>query len=156
MNNNYDFYQQPDVTLSGEEGLPNKKKSGYATASLVLSILAVVFTTVCCCCLYLTPILSILSIVFAIVAKRKNGQFTKMMIAGLVLAILALVIFLLIVVVIYQITAPLKNMTFEEALQYFAELAGMSQEELQAWIEETYGMSYEEFLEQFGVTEPLE
>ncbi len=150
MDQNYGFYQQPETPTPSPEATQKKNGNGYAIASLVLGIVALVFATVCCCFLYVAPVLSILSIVFAIVGRKKAGKFTGMMIAGLVLAIIALLIFLLLIVTVNMITAPLNDMTPEEALEYFAKLTGLPEEELREAIESTYGMSYEEFWEQFS------
>lgn len=149
MDQNYGFYQQPQVPTPSSETTPKKAGNGYAIASLVLGIIALFFATICCCFLYIAPILSILSIVFAIVARNKAGKFSGMMIVGLILAIIALLIFLMLLISIYQITAPIQGMTSEEATEYLADVFGMSDEEFRQIIEQAYGMSYEEFLEQF-------
>ena len=155
MDQNYDFYQQPETPTPSAEATKKKPGNGYAIASLVLGIIALIFATICCCFLYIAPILAILSIVFAIVARKKAGKFTGMMIAGLILAIIALLIFLLLIAAVNMIIAPLNDMTTQEALEYLAELTGMNEEELREMIESTYGMSYEEFWEQLA-TSPVE
>ena len=63
-----------------------------AIASLVLGILS--FVLICCCCV--SPILSILAIVFAFVAKSKNGgKMPGMATAGLVLGIVFWAVFII-------------------------------------------------------------
>ncbi len=61
----------------------NNTKHGYAVASLVLGILAIVF----CCCWYIGLILGVVGLVLAILAK-KNGNDEGICKAGLVLCII--------------------------------------------------------------------
>jgi len=153
MNQNYGFYQQSESTGPIFTDAPKKTGAGFAVASLVLGILALLFITVCCCFIYISPVLAILSIVFAIVARVKMGKFSRMIIAGLILSVIALLIFIVFIIGIYQLMAPLATMTPEESLKYFAELSGMSEEEFRALIESSAGMTYEEFVEEFQASQ---
>ena len=78
---------------------PEKKKSdGYATASLVLGIVALVLSCPCCCCLYpIAGICAVLAIVFSAISLKRNGSNGKA-IAGLVLGIVALLIVILVII----------------------------------------------------------
>ena len=156
MDQNYGFYQPENTpiptsteTVSPEEKLGKK----YAVASLVLGILALAFTTLCCCLILLSPILAILSIIFALLAKKKLGKFTGLMIAGLILSIIALLIFLMMIVTFGTILSEIENMEPEELTEFMAESFGMSEAEFEEFFESTYGMPYEEFLESFYNTE---
>ena len=88
----------------GFEGSPmppmpeKKEKDGFAIASLVLGIVALVLSCPCCCCLYpVAGICAILAIVFSVLSLKKNGK-NGLAIAGLVLGIVALVIIIAIIV----------------------------------------------------------
>ncbi len=80
---------------------PEKRKSdGFATASLVLGIVAVVLSCPCCCCLYpVAGICAILAIVFSVISLQRNGKNGKA-IAGLVLGIVALLIIIIVIIAV--------------------------------------------------------
>ena len=72
----------------------NNSKVGraFAIASFVCGIIGVL---VCCCCVYLANlILGVLAVILAIVAAKKSKKMPGLAIAGLILGILALLIFL--------------------------------------------------------------
>lgn len=73
---------------------PEKKSSGFAIASLVLGIIALIL----CCIWYISIPCAVLSIIFCIVSKKSgpNGMAT----AGLILSIIALIIAILFVILI--------------------------------------------------------
>lgn len=69
-----------------------KQRDGYAIASLVLGIVAMVLSCPCCCCLYpVAGVCGVLAIVFSVLSIKQNGK-NGFAIAGLVLGIIALVI----------------------------------------------------------------
>lgn len=75
-----------------------KKKDGYAVASLVLGIVALLFSCPCCCCLYpVAGICAILAIVFSAISLKRRGK-SGIAIAGLILGIVALVIVLVVII----------------------------------------------------------
>lgn len=77
-----------------------KKGDGFATASLVLGIVALVLSCPCCCCLYpVAGICAILAIVFSVISLQKSGKNGKA-IAGLVLGIVALLIVIIIIIAV--------------------------------------------------------
>ena len=85
---------------SGFNAVPNdtvqKNGKGFAIASMVLGIVAV---CMCCCCYgifyWISGLLGISAIVFAVLNRRAAGKFHGMAIAGLILGILAIVLFLM-------------------------------------------------------------
>ena len=132
MDNSFDFIPTPQKNTSGK----------WAVAALVLGILALVF--ICClsCLIYGAPVAAILAIVFAIVAKNKNGgKMPGKAIAGLVLAIIALVILLILIIALIGLFA--NDMAGFRALYdtYLKEAAG--------------GISFEEFIEQVSAGETI-
>ncbi len=107
----------------------------WAVASLVCGILSLVF--ICClsCLLYASPVAAILAIVFAFVARSKNGgRMPGKAIAGLVLGIIALVIFVLLMILVISLFANDMAGLRELYDTYLKEAAG--------------GISFEEFIEQ--------
>lgn len=101
MDNQFSFEGSP---MPPDPGKPKKKNDGYATASLVLGIVALVLSCPCCCCLYpVAGVCAILAIVFASISLKRNGRNGKA-IAGLILGILALLI--LIVVIVAIVASP--------------------------------------------------
>ena len=104
---------------------------GYATASLVLGILSMVFICILCCFYYAALPCAILSIVFAFVAKKKNGgTMPGKAVAGLILAIIGILLFIVCI-------------AFE--IWFTATLGGMTDEEILAWLEEHLGYGPESF-----------
>ena len=90
-----DFYYDPQNTEPSFEPQKGHVK-GYSITALVLGISALFFACICCCLYYLSIVLAILSIVFVFLARRDNERkMTGMAIAALVLAIVAIVAFLL-------------------------------------------------------------
>ena len=63
------------------------KSRGWSVASFVLSLISVI----CCCMWYISGILAVLGIIFAIVSRKNLGYFDGLGIAGLVLSIFGLV-----------------------------------------------------------------
>lgn len=142
MNNQFDYSnpnEQPPFMQSFDtmSPTPNKNGKGFAIASLCLGIASVFFCCCCCCLYYVAIITGVLAIVFAFLSKNaNNGKLSGMAIAGLILGIIAIVLFLMLA---------------------FLEFSGMMEEILRETIEETYGMSYEDFMESMGMGEiPLE
>lgn len=121
---------------------PTGHAKGYAIASLCLGI-ASLFCCICCCCLYLlAPILSIISIVMAFLAKRDNGgKMSGMAIVGIILAILGLIFGLCI-------------------LAFELVMVAMPEEELKALLDkaciENFGMTFDEYMELITSEEVLE
>lgn len=85
---------QPQLAFDPVPPTEGKQNAGrpFAIASLVCGILGVLS---CCCCIYLfNLILGTLAVVFSIVATKKSKKMPGLAIAGLILGILALIIFL--------------------------------------------------------------
>ncbi len=116
---------------------PKGHAKGYAVTSLILGIAAIFFCCLCCCFYYPAIILAIVSIVMAFLAKRDNGgKMPGMAIAGLILAIIGILLF----IAIFAIETTLSSMTTEE-------LAAM----LDPLFEDAYGMSFEEYMNSQGI-----
>ena len=84
---------QPQLAFDPVPPSESGKKAGhpFAIASLVCGILGVL---VCCCCIYLLNLLfGVAAIVCAIISAIKSKKMSGLAIAGLILGILALIIF---------------------------------------------------------------
>lgn len=69
------------------------EKKGLSIASMVLGIVGLV----CCCFWYIAIPCSILAIIFGILGKKKGGK--GMAIAGLVLGIIAIALFIILILI---------------------------------------------------------
>ena len=92
MDNNQNNFE--NTTPLYEQGTPfrdeiSEPKKGFGIASLVFGI----FGLLCCCFWPVGGTCAILALVFAIVSRKQNGTFSGLSIAGLVLAIIGLVMF---------------------------------------------------------------
>lgn len=125
---------------------PHEKKKhakGYAIAALILGIASVAVVCCCCCLYYLIPVLSVIAIVMAFLSKRDNGgSMSGMAIAGLVLAIIGLVLFLFLLVgeIFLTNNADAVLKVLDEA---FLEEYGMTFSE---YFEQEFGISFEEYV----------
>jgi len=135
--NNFDYTsqndQQPPIDFNMEPPKPAKNGKGFAIASLILGI-AGVFFSCCCCILYQVSIIcGILAIVMAFLAKRDNGgKLSGMALAGLILGIVAIILFLCIIIFSVMFNS------------------GMFDEELDAFFYEYYDMSWREYVELYS------
>lgn len=140
MNQDYQFTPQNDQSQFSpfDTNLtpprPTGHAKGFSIASLSLGIASVVVCCCCCCLYYIAIALAVVAIVMACLAKRDNGgKMPPMAIAGMILAIIGIVLFLCFI-----------------AFEVF--FNSMSDEELAAMLDpffqEAYGMSFEEFMEQ--------
>lgn len=107
---NYDYQSPFENDSSMQQMTPpppaNQNGHGFAIASLVLGILALLFT--CCCAVNL--IAGILAIVFAVVAKVKSGKMPIIAKVGLILAIVAIVLMLLLYgIYLYTVNEAIRN-----------------------------------------------
>ncbi len=116
MNNAFDQFNTPEFNTA-----PQKKSLGFAITSLVLGIVAVCICCACCGITYiLTGILGVAAIVFAIVSKARTGKMHGMAIAGLILGIFAVVLFLImlgLVIWVSSLTATELETIFRDFLQ---------------------------------------
>lgn len=92
MDNNQNNFE--NTTPLYEQGTPfrdeiSEPKKGFGIASLVLGI----FGILCCCFWPVGGTCAILALVFAIINRKQNGTFSGLSTAGLVLAIIGLVLF---------------------------------------------------------------
>lgn len=141
MNN--DFTNQ---AYQAQNPFPEQKKPNYGKifgiVSLVLGIIGVL-TVCCCCCLYfLSFALGAAAIVFAILSRKYLGKFSGLAIAGLILGIVAVLLFL----VIFAFDLWLSALSVTEIEEIFIEMFG----------EEDYREFFEAFIEQAGLLEPIE
>lgn len=105
-----------------------KDGKNFAIASLILGIVSIL--TICCCCINLIP--AILAIVFAVIAKKRDGKMPTMALIGMILAIVAIVLTLILFGFLFA--AASGNGDVPQTLD-------------QAFME-TYGMSFREYVEQ--------
>ena len=136
MNNEFDYFPSIEQSSFAQSPAPSPVSGharGYSLAALLLGI-GSLFCTLCCCCLYmLAPVLSILAIVMACLARRDNARrMPGKATAGLVLAIIGLALSAIIILFeIIMVTMPSNE--FQEMIRRI--------------IEENYGMSLEEYLD---------
>ena len=89
---NYDYQPsfESDPSMQPLNPPPTAQNGkGFATASLVFGIISLVF--LCCC--GINMIAAILAVIFAFVARFKAGKMPTMAKVGLILAIIAIVLF---------------------------------------------------------------
>ncbi len=125
MNDDFGF-QQTEYTTP--EPHPEGHANGYAITSLVCGIVALVLTCCCCCLFVLAIIPAVLAIVFACLAKRDNGGiFSGKACAGLILGIIAIVLFVILcaVSIIYGMWFNSIPQTPAEMRAYLQELEKM-------------------------------
>ncbi len=136
---NQDFNYNPEsnaqqTTFTPAEPTSNGK--GKAIASLCLGIASVFFTCCCCCLFYISIVLSILSIVFAVLAKNDNGgKMPGLATAGMILAIIGLAFFLCMLVFEIVIGSIPEEKLFEM---------------LDPLFQDAYGMTFEEYMNSMG------
>ncbi|HBJ18617.1 MAG TPA: hypothetical protein DDY70_02570 [Clostridiales bacterium] len=83
---------RPDYAFEALGDLSRPKTRAFSIASLVLGILSLI----CCCSGFVSFVLGVLAIVFAIVARRHLGYFDGMSIAGMTCGIVGAVLGLMI------------------------------------------------------------
>ena len=91
------FFQSGDFAYNPEPVQPinmPRESNNYAVASLILGIISVVL---CCCCPPAIIVTAALAIVFAIIARKKEGRMNGQAIGGLICGIVSLVLSLLVV-----------------------------------------------------------
>ena len=142
MNDQFDYTPQNDSAfvndVFGSSQQPQKPQGhakGYAITSLILGIASVFCTCVCCCLYYVAILLSIISIVMAFLAKRDNGgKMPGMAVAGLILAIVGLLIFLVMIALeIFLNTIPEDQLN--QYLRDYFESIGLDYDEFLASVE---------------------
>ncbi len=135
-----------EAFMNGTQTPPPEKKKhakGYAIAALSLGIASVAVVCCCCCLYYIIPVLSVIAIVMACLSKRDNGgSMSGMAVAGLVLAIIGLVIFLFLLVGEIFLTNN-ADLVLEQLDKAFMEEYGMTFSE---YFEQEFGMPFEEYV----------
>ncbi len=129
------YDQHPEFS---QDQKPNNSK-GFALASLILGIAAIFCACICCVLYFLSIILAILSIVFACIAKKKNeGKMPGMARAGWILAIVAILFFLL--VVCFEVYVS--TLSDEEFAKIFESIFGIRLEDFIAEYEKSFGAPF--------------
>lgn len=124
-------YNPESETVADSATQKSKKKDGYATAALVLGIVALVLSCPCCCCLYpAAGICAVLAIVFSSISLKRNGKSGKA-IAALILGIVALLIVLIVLISMLASPDLPDDADFETEQAYF--------DYLYQWIERVFG-----------------
>ncbi|MBQ5612464.1 MAG: hypothetical protein IIU88_01990 [Clostridia bacterium] len=108
------------------QGAEKESPRAYAYAALALGLLSLF----CCCCYYAAGAVAVLSIVFACLAKKRNGgKLPTPALVGLILAILGLLLFLCMIgLEIYLASLPTEEL--ERLLQSYFDAIGMEPGEL--------------------------
>ena len=113
MNNEFNFESNPYAPQE------KKNKNGYAVASLVLGIVALLS----CCCrssglgLFVMGVSAVLAIVFAFLSKKNtNGKIDAKAIAGLVLGIVVIVVLICFAAAVVGIYAMIDTVPQDELL----------------------------------------
>lgn len=107
--------------------------NNFAIASMICGIISIVL----CCTVVLSLPFAALSILFAVLSRRKNVSMPGMSIAGIVTSIMSLLFTLFMVVyVLVQLPIMLNDPVFRNQLDYT--------------YEEMYGMDFDEFWEYYG------
>ena len=132
MNNQFD--QQFGFDPVPPSGTSISTGRGFSIASMVCGIVGVLM---CCCCIYwFNLILGILAIVFAIISAKQSKAMRGMAIAGLILGIIAILIF----IALFAFELWLLNLTEAE----FNDLIGNA-------IKDTFGEDfYKEYMAEMG------
>ena len=130
MNEQFNYTQPVEYNVDGFN--PNStepKKNGQATAALILGIIALVVGCCCGCCFIIIPVLSVIAIVMAVLSKKNNesGKMSGKAKAGMILAIIAAVLFVIYVAIFGVIVN--------------------NPEMLDPYFEDAYGMTVEEYWE---------
>ncbi len=108
--------------------------NGFAIASFVCGLTAI---AACCCTVVFSVPFAALSILFAVLSKRKGQGMSGLSIAGITTGVLGLVCSLFLLVYVFvQLPALLKDPYFRR--------------ELDETYEEMYGMDFEEFWDAYG------
>lgn len=91
QNNGFDFNNDPSPLYTQAASFTDEitPKKGFSIASLVLGI----FGVLCCCFWPIGGTCAILALIFTLVSRKQNGSFNGLAIAGLVLAIIGIVLF---------------------------------------------------------------
>ena len=135
MNEQFDYTQPVEYNVDGFTEAPQKKKSGYATTALVLGIISMVLGCCCACCFFVIPVLAVLGIVFAVLSKKQtDGVMSGKAKAGLILCIIALVIFV-VYIALYGFFMSNPEMVSEYLDPFFQEEFGMTFEEYWDFVE---------------------
>lgn len=129
---NYDYQFNGGSMPQVELNKPAKNGSGMATASLILAIVSLVM--VCCCGVSLIP--AILAIVFALVARRREGRMPGAAIAGLIIAILCILLTLVYFGLIFYAYRELETNPDGQVAQAIDQA-----------FRDTYGIGFWEYLE---------
>lgn len=146
MNNDYHFQNEdpgsggmPPVNL----GAPRQTGRNFAITSLVLAAGSLVFAFMGCCCINLIP--AILAIIFACMSRKRDGKFSGIAIAGLVIGIVSIVLTLILFAIGVYIGMEVANNPDGEVAKAFDNA-----------FYNRYGVTFQEYVEnmmkQFGIT----
>lgn len=148
MNNDYRFQNENPGNGSGgmppvDLGSPILSGRNYAITSLVLAVGSLVFAFMGCCCINLIP--AILAIIFASVSRRRDGKFSGIAVAGLVIGIVSIVLTLILFAIGVYIGIEVANNPDGEVAKAFGNA-----------FYNRYGVTFQEYVEnmmkQFGIT----
>ncbi len=143
MNYDYQFQNDgnqggmPPVDLGG--GYPPKTGQGMAIASFVLSLVSIFLLFFGCLCINLIP--AILAVIFAFIAKKRDGKMPVLAILGLVFALICIVLTLVLLGFAVYIGV-------EIARNPDGEIANALYNVLDPVYEQMYGVTFREYVQQ--------
>ncbi len=138
---NYDYQPQNDGSdVNGgmppvNLGAPAKNGHNMAVTSLILAVSSIVLVFLGCCCINLIP--AILSIVFALISKKRSGKMEGVAIAGLVVGIICVVLTLIFIGFVIYIGIAVSNNPNGAIAQRLDDL-----------FMQRYGISFSEYMNQ--------
>jgi hypothetical protein len=141
MNNDFNnsTYQAQASSPFAAPQKPNYGK-GFGITSLVLGIVAVLSVCCCCCFYFISLLLGVAAIVFAILARKQLGKFSGLALTGLILGIIAIVLF----IAIFAFDLWLSTFDPAELEQFFIETFG----------EEAYKEFFDAYMKDAGLLAP--
>lgn len=141
MNNDFNnsAYQAQDPSLFAAPQKTNYGK-GFGITALVLGIVAVLSVCCCCCFYFISLFLGAAAIVFAILSRKQLGKFSGLALTGLILGILAIVLF----IIVFAVGVWLSLLDPVELEQFFIETFG----------EDAYREYFDAYLKDAGLLEP--
>ncbi len=129
MDYNYNQYEQPVQS----EPRPDSGRQAMAIASLILGIASIL---TCCCTFFVTIPLASLSIIFAVLSRRKGEHMPGMSLAGILTSVTGIILgFFMVFYLIFYTIANWNDPAFRSGFE--------------AGFEQSSGMDFDEAMEEF-------
>ena len=135
MNNDYQFQNDPNNGGMPPVNLgPARTGRNMATVSMILALVSIAMMFAGCCGFNLIP--AVLAIVFSITSRRRDGAFSGVALAGLIIGIVSLVLSLIVLVLAVYIGIQIVNDPEGTVAKAFNDA-----------FYSRYGMSFEEYMD---------